>query len=450
MQVQVRDVGAELARPGQPDHRVEVRAVDVDLAAGVVHERADLADVVLEDAVGRRVGEHDRGQRVGVLGDLGLQVVEVDLALLAAGLDDDDAHAGHHRRGGVGAVRARRDQADVAVRVAVGAVVVVDRQQPGELALRAGVGLQRHRVVAGDLGQPGLQVGEQRGVAVELALGRERVHVGEAGVGDRLHLGGGVELHRARAERDHAAVEREVAVGQPAQVAQHRRLGAVGVEHRVGQELAGARVGERRHAGVEPLDVVEAERDPEGAPHRDEVRTRVVISSQEMPTVSASTGRRLMPALRAAPTTTAARPGTRHGDGVEERRRRRRRRRPRAARRPGSRPAGGTRSRDRPQAVRAVVDGVHRGDDRQQHLRGADVARRLLAADVLLAGLQRQPVGRGAVGVDRHPDQAAGQLPLQPGAHRQVAGVRAAEAERHAEALGGAAPRCRRRPRRAG
>ncbi len=109
----MRDVGAELARPGQADHRVEVRAVDVDLAAGVVHERADLADVVLEHAVGGRVGDHDRGQLVGVLGDLGAQVVEVDLALLAAGSHDHDAHAGHHRARGVGAVRAGRDQADV-------------------------------------------------------------------------------------------------------------------------------------------------------------------------------------------------------------------------------------------------------------------------------------------------------------------------------------------------
>jgi hypothetical protein len=44
----------------------------------------------------------------------------------------------------------------------------------------------------------------------------------------------------------------------------------------------------------------------------------------------------------------------------------------------------------RAQPVGAVVDGVHRGHHGQQHLRGADVAGRLLAADVLLAGLQRQ------------------------------------------------------------
>ena len=45
VQVQVRDVGAEPAGPGQADQRVEVGAVDVDLAAGVVHGRADVGDV---------------------------------------------------------------------------------------------------------------------------------------------------------------------------------------------------------------------------------------------------------------------------------------------------------------------------------------------------------------------------------------------------------------------
>ena len=37
VQVQVRHVRAELAGTGEPDHRVEVGAVDIDLAAGVVH-----------------------------------------------------------------------------------------------------------------------------------------------------------------------------------------------------------------------------------------------------------------------------------------------------------------------------------------------------------------------------------------------------------------------------
>ena len=42
------------------------------------------------------------------------------------------------------------------------------------------------------------------------------------------------------------------------------------------------------------------------------------------------------------------------------------------------------------QALRPVVNRVHRGHDGEQNLRGADVARRLVAADVLLAGLERE------------------------------------------------------------
>ena len=69
----------------------------------------------------------------------------------------------------------------------------------------------------------------------------------------------------------------------------------------------------------------------------------------------------------------------------------------------------------RAQALGAVVDGVHRRDDGEEHLGGADVGRGLVAADVLLAGLQGEAVGRATLGVDGHTDQAAGQVPLETG-----------------------------------
>ena len=87
------------------------------------------------------------------------------------------------------------------------------------------------------------------------------------------------------------------------------------------------------------------------------------------------------------------------------------------------------------QPIRPVVHRVHRRHDGQQHLRGADVAGRLLPADVLLPGLQREPERGGAVRVMGHPDQPAGQLPLDLAAHRDEPGVRAAETQRHPEAL---------------
>ncbi len=89
------------------------------------------------------------------------------------------------------------------------------------------------------------------------------------------------------------------------------------------------------------------------------------------------------------------------------------------------------------------------GHDGQQHLGGADVGGGLLAADVLLAGLQ----GRGgragcAVGVDcETPTSRPGSWRCEASPHGHVAGVRAAEAHRHAEALRRGRRRRRRRAR---
>src|ERR687885_292858 len=55
------------SEPNRPGRRVEVGAVDVPLPAGVVDGRADLLDLGLEHPVGGGIGEHDRGQPLGVL-----------------------------------------------------------------------------------------------------------------------------------------------------------------------------------------------------------------------------------------------------------------------------------------------------------------------------------------------------------------------------------------------
>ncbi len=91
--------------------------------------------------------------------------------------------------------------------------------------------------------------------------------------------------------------------------------------------------------------------------------------------------------------------------------------------------------RDRAQAVGTVVHRVHAGDVRQQHLRGADVAGGLLATDVLLARLQREAQRAATLRVDRHADQAAGQVALVLLAGGEERGVRSAVGHRHAEAL---------------
>ena len=86
----------------------------------------------------------------------------------------------------------------------------------------------------------------------------------------------------------------------------------------------------------------------------------------------------------------------------------------------------------------AVVHGIERGDVGEERLRGADVRGRLLAADVLLARLDRHPVGGLAVPIDGHADQAAGHLADVGVARGEERRVRTAVAERDAEALGAA------------
>ncbi len=93
-------------------------------------------------------------------------------------------------------------------------------------------------------------------------------------------------------------------------------------------------------------------------------------------------------------------------------------------------------ARDPGQALRPVPDGVEAGDHRQQHLGGADVAGRLVAADMLLAGLQRHAQGGLAAAVDRDADDPAGHGALVGFLGREERGVRPAIAHRHAEALG--------------
>src|SRR5439155_1006892 len=85
--------------------------------------------------------------------------------------------------------------------------------------------------------------------------------------------------------------------------------------------------------------------------------------------------------------------------------------------------------------VGSVIHGVHAGGHGQQHLRRADVAGGLLAADVLLARLQRHAQPETAGGIPRDADDPSRQVALEPVARREEGGVRAAVAEGDAEAL---------------
>jgi len=79
-----------------------------------VNDLADLANALLEDAVGRGIGDHHCGENVRILLGLRAQVIDIDIAAVVAE-HTDDFHPGHLRGGWVGAVRGRGNEADVAV-----------------------------------------------------------------------------------------------------------------------------------------------------------------------------------------------------------------------------------------------------------------------------------------------------------------------------------------------
>ena len=244
VQVEVAHVGADVARAREADLRVHVRAVHVDLSAVLVHDRASLLDVLLEDAVRRRVGDHQGPEIFRVRLRLLAEVGEVDVALAIA-LDRNDRHACDDRGGGVRAVRRGRDEAHIAVRLAAVLVVRADDEHARVLALRASVRLEAHRREARRLAEPRLERAEHLGVSEPLLSRCKRVDLTELGPGHGDHLARRVELHRARAERDHRVDEAQVLRYELVDVAEHLVLAVVAVEHLVLHEGRGA----REHSG---------------------------------------------------------------------------------------------------------------------------------------------------------------------------------------------------------
>ena len=84
-----------------------------------------------------------------------------------------------------------------------------------------------------------------------------------------------------------------------------------------------------------------------------------------------------------------------------------------------------------------MVSAVHRSNDCEKNLSGTDIARSLLATDVLLASLQCQAVGRISISIDTDTDESPRHAAFETCAHRHEAGVRSAKAHRNTETLSG-------------
>ena len=199
-----------------------------------MHHLGDLDDVLVEQAQGVRVGEHQPGE---VFGGGRAQFVHVDAAARVA------AHgqrfiACHHDRGRVGTVRRVGDD-DLARRPPVRLVIGADKQQPREFAVGAGRRLQGRLAKAGDLGEPALERVHQLQRPLHQRLGLVGVQAAEAFQGGDALVDLGVVLHRAGAQRIRAAVDAVVESRKLGEVAHELQLRDLGQASRRGAALLG-------------------------------------------------------------------------------------------------------------------------------------------------------------------------------------------------------------------
>ena len=196
--VKAHVAGADDAHDG-----VQVGAVVVAQAAGLVDKAGDLQNVVVKNAHGVGVGQHQTG---GILAQHGTERVQIHAAVRAGG----DVHhliAAHGGGGGVGAVGAVGHDDLGALVVAPGIVVLLDQQHTGELAVSTGGRLEGHVVHAGDLAQVGLGGVQHLLHALLVGGGRERMDGGKALQRSHLLVDAGVILHGAGAQGIKAAVD---------------------------------------------------------------------------------------------------------------------------------------------------------------------------------------------------------------------------------------------------
>ena len=269
------DVEAHVSGPRPADDRVEVGAVVVEERSGVVEDLGHLDDVLVEQAERRGVRQHQPG---GALVHLRAQVVEVEVAAIGR-RDLRELVARHRHARRVGAVRRVGGDDRVALlALALVGEVRAHQHQAGQLALRAGRGLQGDGGEPRHLGQDLLQLPHQLERTLGALVLLMRMQVREAGQPRGALVDPRVVLHRAGAERIEAGVDPEVAVGQVREVAHDLVLGQLGQARRL---LAGERGGNLGHRQA----VV-------GHPPRPAAGLALLVDELHQPHTSASTSAR--------------------------------------------------------------------------------------------------------------------------------------------------------------
>ena len=248
VQIQVHAVKAHVAGAGMAHDGVQVGAVVVAQAAGLVDDAGNLQNVRVKQAQGVGVCQHQAG---GVGAGGRPQRVQIHTAPGVGGHchHSEPRHGGRRRVGAVGRVR-HKDLG--AGGVPAGLVVPADQQKAGVLAVGAGGGLHGHAGHAGDLAQQLFRTVQHLQSALGGPGGLQRVQFGKAGQGGQRLVDAGVILHGAGTQRVEPVVD---AVGLPGQfdimavqvhlrkLRQPRRRGAQGFRRKVRRRgVAGGQV----------------------------------------------------------------------------------------------------------------------------------------------------------------------------------------------------------------
>ncbi len=233
VQIQMADIAANLAGFDQPDHGVQIGPVNINLPAVIMGDLADRAHGFLKHPMCGGVGDHAGGKPVARLCRFLAEIFQIDIAICRR-FHNHHLHAAHLGRGRIGAMGRNRDQADIAVAFAPRAVIGLDCQQARIFPLRAGIGLHGHRIIARNLAEFHAQIGNGLGIALGLIGRAERVQRGELWPAERHHLCRRIQLHRARPQRDHRSIQRQIPIRKATHVAHHLGLSAVHMENRVG------------------------------------------------------------------------------------------------------------------------------------------------------------------------------------------------------------------------
>ena len=105
VQVHVDDIEAHVSRAHLAEDRIEVGAVVIQQAAGVIDDSLDLGDLAFEHAERRRISQHDAR---GFWANSRFQRLDIDITL-TVGRQFPDRAAAHDGRGRIGAVRRVRN-----------------------------------------------------------------------------------------------------------------------------------------------------------------------------------------------------------------------------------------------------------------------------------------------------------------------------------------------------